>query len=87
VGGRQVVNPDSVGQPKDGDPQAAYAVLDTGVVRLERAAYPVEATVRALVEVGIVGEVQMALAELLQTGRVPPTLVEPAHDSPDIHRP
>ena len=39
--GRLVVNPGSVGQPRDGDPDAAYAVLDTGGkhVDLHRVAY------------------------------------------------
>ena len=28
-----LINPGSVGQPRDGDPRAAYAVLDADVVR------------------------------------------------------
>ena len=38
----QILNPGSLGQPKDGDPRAAYAVIEDGVPRLERARYPVE---------------------------------------------
>ena len=30
VPGRLILNPGSVGQPRDGDPRAAYAILDTG---------------------------------------------------------
>jgi putative phosphoesterase len=39
-----VVNPGSVGQPRDGDPRAAFAVLDTetGKIKLERASYDIE---------------------------------------------
>jgi len=43
-GGTWVVNPGSVGMPKDGDPGASYAVLDTQKreVRFERARYDPE---------------------------------------------
>jgi predicted phosphodiesterase len=43
-GRRYVVNPGSIGQPRDGDPRAAYGVLDTQAMRWEfrRVAYPVE---------------------------------------------
>ncbi len=39
-----IVNPGSVGQPRDGNPRAAFAVLDTesGKIELERAAYDIE---------------------------------------------
>ncbi|MER3485274.1 MAG: metallophosphoesterase [Chloroflexota bacterium] len=53
--GRFIINPGSVGQPRDRDPRAAYAVLDTdrGTVTAYRVAYDVAATQR-----------QMALANL-----------------------
>src|SRR6185503_1279898 len=40
---RSLINPGSVGQPRDGDPRAAYAILDTepGTVTFARAAYPI----------------------------------------------
>ncbi len=43
-GRRYVVNPGSVGQPRDGDPRAAYGILDTQAMRweLRRVVYPVE---------------------------------------------
>jgi len=39
-----IINPGSVGQPRDGDPRAAYAVFDTetGKVKLERTSYDIE---------------------------------------------
>jgi diadenosine tetraphosphatase ApaH/serine/threonine PP2A family protein phosphatase len=43
-----VVNPGSVGLPDDGDPRAAWAVLDDGEVELRRTAYPVEEAVRRM---------------------------------------
>jgi predicted phosphodiesterase len=41
---RLIINPGSVGQPRDGDPRASYAILDseTRMVRLYRVSYDVE---------------------------------------------
>jgi diadenosine tetraphosphatase ApaH/serine/threonine PP2A family protein phosphatase len=72
AGSLRIVNPGSVGQPKDGDPRAAYAILQDGEVVLERVAYHVEDTIGALREVGIRNEVVDVLGELLQTGNIPP---------------
>ena len=43
---RMILNPGSVGQPRDGDPRASYAILDTeaNTWRLHRVAYPVAIT-------------------------------------------
>ncbi len=45
-GGRWIINPGSVGQPRDGNPAAAYAQLDVeeGQWEYRRVAYPVEET-------------------------------------------
>ncbi len=45
--GRLLLNPGSVGQPRDGDPRASYAVLDEScqAIRFKRVEYDVEATV------------------------------------------
>ena len=50
-----LVNPGSVGQPRDGDPDASYAVLDpeAGTVRWHRVAYDVAAVQGAMREVGL----------------------------------
>jgi predicted phosphodiesterase len=73
-GGCRVVNPGSVGQPKDGDPCAAYAVIEDGRLTLERAEYPVDRTIRALEAEGLPGDVVGVLASLLRTGQVPEDL-------------
>ena len=54
-GGRLVVNPGSVGQPRDRDPRAAYAVYDseTETLALRRAAYDIAAVQRAMEAVGL----------------------------------
>lgn len=72
VAGRRVVNPGSVGQPKDGDPRAAYAVIDGSRIELKRAAYAVERTVGLLAASDIGPDAIRQLSELLRTGSVPP---------------
>jgi putative phosphoesterase len=69
VGGVDVLNPGSVGQPKDGDPRASYAVIEEGVPRLERLTYPIERTVAGLESAGVEAPACQALAALLRTGR------------------
>jgi diadenosine tetraphosphatase ApaH/serine/threonine PP2A family protein phosphatase len=43
---RMILNPGSVGQPRDGDPQSSYILLDTEplVAEHRRVPYPVEET-------------------------------------------
>ncbi len=50
-----VVNPGSVGQPRDGDPRAAYAVIDLDSLTVEtrRVAYDVDAVRRAIDDAGL----------------------------------
>jgi putative phosphoesterase len=47
VGNTLVVNPGSVGQPRHGTPQAAYAVWNDGEVTLRRVPYDIEETLHA----------------------------------------
>jgi diadenosine tetraphosphatase ApaH/serine/threonine PP2A family protein phosphatase len=49
------VNPGSVGQPRDGDPRAAYAIYDTDTKQLDliRLAYPLEITQEKMLKVGL----------------------------------
>ena len=52
---RWLVNPGSVGQPRDGDPRAAWLTLDTDAwtVTFHRVEYPVEAAAKAIVDAGL----------------------------------
>ena len=52
---RYLVNPGSVGQPRDGDPRAAYAIYDTDAKQLDliRLAYPLEITQEKMLKVGL----------------------------------
>jgi len=63
-----VVNPGSVGQPKDGDPRAAYAIWNDGEVSLHRAAYDVEKTIAAYGGLQLEPRIVGTLAEVLRTG-------------------
>jgi diadenosine tetraphosphatase ApaH/serine/threonine PP2A family protein phosphatase len=49
-GGKWIINPGSVGQPRDGSPNASYALLDVeeGQWEYRRVAYPVEETQRKM---------------------------------------
>ena len=66
--GHQIcVNPGGVGQPRDGDPRAPYAILDTATneVRFHRVSYAVEEAQRHIREAGLPG----VLADRLEEGR------------------
>ena len=52
-GGVLFVNCGSVGKPKDGDPRAAFAVLDGTDVTIERVSYDVEAVAAELRDAGL----------------------------------
>ena len=45
VNGVVVINPGSVGLPRDGDPRAAFAIIEDNKIELKRVEYPIEQTV------------------------------------------
>ena len=51
-GDQRYCNPGSVGQPRDGNCKAAYAILDDGQIRLRRVAYDIDRTARAMKNAG-----------------------------------
>ena len=53
-GVKYLVNPGSVGQPRDGDPRAAYAIVDTAArqVELFRLTYPLEVAQAEVIDAG-----------------------------------
>jgi len=63
---KAVINVGSIGQPRDGDPRACYAIVDNGVVRFRRVPYDVEAVCRKIQETGLLDE---SLAERLKVGK------------------
>jgi putative phosphoesterase len=64
----QVINPGSVGQPRDGDPRAAYAIIDNGRVELKRVAYDIDATIRQMRSCGLDAETLAVAESALRTG-------------------
>lgn len=68
LGAVQVVNPGSVGQPRDGDPRASYVVIEDGRVEFRRVAYDVDRTVCQLKEAGLESEVLAAAEWVLRSG-------------------
>ncbi|MBI4187561.1 MAG: metallophosphoesterase family protein [Chloroflexi bacterium] len=52
---RLIINPGSVGQPRDGDPRASYAIYDSEAksVRIHRISYDIEVTQNRMVELGL----------------------------------
>jgi len=52
---KYLINPGSVGQPRDGDSRAAYAIVDVDrkVVTLYRVAYPIEAAQKKILDAGL----------------------------------
>ncbi len=68
VDGKLVVNPGSVGQPRDGDPRAAYAIIEDGKVELKRVEYAIEETVERIMTSPIPEPARERLAEVLRTG-------------------
>jgi diadenosine tetraphosphatase ApaH/serine/threonine PP2A family protein phosphatase len=66
-GSKLLINPGSVGQPRDGDPRAAYAIVDEETRRVElfRLRYPVESAQAKIVRAGL----PEVLAHRLAVGR------------------
>jgi diadenosine tetraphosphatase ApaH/serine/threonine PP2A family protein phosphatase len=64
---KYLLNPGSVGQPRDSDPRAAYAIVDTSArhVEMVRLAYPVEEAQAKVIQAGL----PEVLAHRLALGR------------------
>lgn len=63
--GRWIINPGSVGQPRDGNPDASYAILDLdeNVWEYRRIRYPVQETQRRMREQGLPARLIERLAQ------------------------
>lgn len=64
-GSAYLINPGSVGQPRDGNPRASFGIFDSKslVYRNLRVAYPVEETQRKILAAGLPDELALRLAE------------------------
>ncbi len=68
VKGVTIVNPGSVGQPRDGVPMASYAVWEDGHIEVKRVSYDIEVTVQGLQKTNIPSRQVAMLAKILRMG-------------------
>lgn len=61
---RFLINPGSVGQPRDGDPRASYLIFDdqTSTIEFRRVEYPIEDTQRLIRQAGLPEPLALRLA-------------------------
>jgi len=71
LGDKRMVNPGSVGLPRDGEPRACYAIFEDGEPTLKRVAYDVERTISDLRAWGLPEDVTRALESLYRGGEPP----------------
>ncbi|QEH32682.1 phosphodiesterase [Aquisphaera giovannonii] len=84
VGRAVVLNPGSVGLPRDGDPRAAYAIIDDNRIELKRIEYPVEEAVARVEAMPWPRRARDMMIATLRTGRLPgPADPPPGEDSTD----
>jgi putative phosphoesterase len=67
----QVINPGSVGQPRDGDARAAYAIIEDGQVEFRRVEYDIDRTLHHMAECGIEQSVIRKAGTILRSGGNP----------------
>jgi diadenosine tetraphosphatase ApaH/serine/threonine PP2A family protein phosphatase len=72
VDGKLVINPGSVGQPRDGDPRAAFAIIEDYKVDLKRIEYPVEDTIISIQASSLPDSTKDMLIEVFRTGAPAP---------------
>ena len=70
VGRITVVNPGSVGLPRDGDHRASYAIIDGGVVTHHRIDYPIERTIEVIQASTLPHRAKDMLTEIYRHGRL-----------------
>ncbi|MCA8996129.1 MAG: metallophosphoesterase family protein [Planctomycetaceae bacterium] len=71
IGDRQVINPGSVGQPRDGDWRASYAMIDEGKVEFHRVSYDLDACISQMKTTGMKAwAIELALAVLKSGGQM-----------------
>jgi diadenosine tetraphosphatase ApaH/serine/threonine PP2A family protein phosphatase len=70
AGSTVVLNPGSVGQPRDGDPRAAYAVIEDGRIELKRIDYPIDEAVRRVSAADLPDRAKALLTQSLREGRI-----------------
>ena len=72
LGRIQVINPGSVGQPRDGDPRCSYAVIENGHVEIHRVEYDIDATLQQMEQSGLDPDTLHLAESILRNGGKPP---------------
>jgi len=70
LGRTTALNPGSVGQPRDFNPRASYAVIEDGVATIKRVKYDIEKTVKGLEKSTLPKDVIEKLVSILVVGGV-----------------
>lgn len=65
-----VLNPGSVGQPRDGDPRAAYAIIEDGKITLKRVAYDIEKAIARVRATELPERAKEMMERSLRNGRL-----------------
>ena len=68
LGRIQVLNPGSVGQPRDGDPRCSYAVIENGRVEIHRVEYDIDATLQQMEQSGLDADSLHLAESILRNG-------------------
>ena len=71
IGGKRIINPGSLGQPKHGQPEACYAIWDSGRVTQHASLYAVEKTIRKIEALPVPEEIRRDLCAVLGSGGLP----------------
>ena len=77
VDGTVVLNPGSVGQPRDGDPRAAYAIIEDNKIELKRVFYPVDETIARIEAMPWSPRAKEMMTHALRAGRLPGVTPDP----------
>ncbi len=70
IGNTTILNPGSVGQPRDFNPRASYAVIDNGTAYIRRITYDIERTVKSLEKSALPKYLTSKLISMLVVGGI-----------------
>ena len=70
LGNTTILNPGSVGQPRDFNPRSSYAVIDDGIPYIRRVNYDIERTINELERSALPKHLTSKLTSILHTGGI-----------------
>ncbi len=72
AGRSTIINPGSVGLPRDGEPKCKYAIVENGEVQLKQIDYPIEETVKEVRASNFPEKAKQMLTQVYRAGRYIP---------------